>query len=1074
MRKILLILFLLFSFISFAQVTSASVIGQVRNGALTINGANVTLTHFPTNTTYKTRTNESGNFQFENLIVGGPYEITITKRYIKDYYENEIELTLGENDLKTIFVQNKDDLEITEVKTNKNRNSFQNFSGNSFNEKLITNLPNINRNIQDITKLIPQSANNSFSGTNFRYNNVTIDGAINNDAIGFSTSLGGQSSTSGTPGSSTRSNSISIEAIKDIQAYLTPFDVKFGNFLGGSVNIVTQSGTNKLSGSIYSYGRNASLTGPNNVGDGARIPNDFSDLQLGFKFGMPFIKDKLFFFSNVEITKRNDPLFNNAGDIDAKGNLNSLIDAPTAQSIANSIATKYGYDIGSFNNFTNYSKSTKIFNKLDFKINSKNSISIRNNYVISEATNLERDVSNFRFSSLNFIQKNTAISSVFELKSELNSNLSNSFVVGYSTIKDYRNPTSENTLFPQVEIGFNGGTILFGNDREATVFNLKQTTTEITNNLIYKSGNHKWLFGTHNELYNIDYGFVNALNGRISYKSLSDFNNSLPSRVRGTYSFNGTNSADLFNSPYSKFKINLFSGYIQDEIKIGTKLKITPGIRIDYTILPVKPNQNAGLKSAISDPNFGTTYQYTPIKNLTNDFFGKPSISPRLGFTYNVNENNSLVIRGGVGVFTGRIPFAWLGYAYYNDGVGYGSYDKNNLTAAEVATAGDPLLNNGLTNYQGQTSPKVQLDLIDNDFKTPQSLKNSLAFDYTKNGYKFTFEGIYNKVLNDLKFQQINKTDNPTYFTYDTKREMPIYSTNINSNFSNVYLLSNTNEGYSYNLTAQLSKSYEFGLNFMAAYTYGSAKDISNGIRNSMESNWQLNQSLTPNNPQLTTSNFEIKHRIITNIGYNIKLGKNNTLTTNLFINGQSGNPFTWGYLNTSIANSGQSAGLAYIFKDATETAKYVGNTSGVASADAAQQVADYESFISKNEYLNSRRGKFTERNAAKTPWNTQIDLKIIDELRFKAKNTTHSIQISLSIINVGNLISNDWGKSFYVSNTFNSTASIGLTKNGNLPASSPNAGDPTFTFIKPSSKPYNIDQFTSRFQGQIGLIYSF
>jgi hypothetical protein len=1074
MKKFLLIALLLFAYISNAQVTSASVTGQVRIQATTVYGVYVTLTHAPTNTTYETKTDKLGKFEFENLIVGGPYEISLVGDDIKDYYENEIELSLGENNLETIFVQQKYGIEITSVSTNKKKSNVQFFFGNSFNESQIANIPNINRSIQEITKLIPQSANNSFSGTNFRYNNVTIDGAINNDAIGFSPSLGGQGSSSGTPGSSARSNSISLEAIQDIQVYVAPFDVKLGNFLGGSVNVVTQSGTNKFSGSIYSFGRNASLTGPNNVGDGAKIPKDFDDLQLGFKLGMPFVKDKLFFFTNVEITKRNDPLFNNAGETDAKGNLNSLIDTSTAQSIANNVATKYGYNIGTFNSYTNYSKSTKFFNKLDWKINAKNSFSIRNNYVTSEASNLERDASNFRFSSLNFIQKNTAISTVLELKSQLNPNISNSLVIGYSTIKDFRNPTSANTIFPQVEIGFNGGTILLGNDREATVFNMKQNTTEITNNLTYKAGNHKWVFGTHNELYDIDYGFVNALNGRVSYKSLTDFNNSLPSRVRGTYSFNGANSSTLFNNPYSKFKINLYSAYVQDEIKIGSKLKITPGIRIDYTSLPTKPKQNSGLKSAIADANFGTTYNYTPIKNLTNDFFGQPAISPRLGFNYNVNDDNSLVIRGGIGVFTGRIPFAWLGYAYYNDGVGYGSYDRNNLTPAEVTTAGDPLLNNGLTNYQGQSSPKVQLDLIDNDFKTPQSLKNSLAFDYTKNGYKLTFEGIYNKVLNDLKFQQINKTDNPTYFTYDTKREMPIYSTNINSNFSNVYLLSNTNEGYSYNLTAQLSKTYEFGLNFMSTYTYGTSKDISNGVRNSMESNWQLNQSLTPNNAQLATSNFEIKHRIITNISYNLKLSDNNTLTTNLFINGQSGSPFSWGYVNSSIANSGQSAGLAYIFKDATETAKYVGNTAGIASPDAVQQVADYESFISKNEYLTSRRGKFTERNADNTPWNTQIDLRIMDEFRIKSKNTKHSIQISLNIINVGNLISKDWGKSYYVSNTFNSTASIGLTKNGNLPPTSPNAGDPTFTFKKPASQPYNIDQFASRFQGQLGLRYSF
>jgi len=167
-------------------------------------------------------------------------------------------------------------------------------------------LPNINRGIQDVTKLVPQSANNSFAGTNFRYNNVTIDGSINNDAIGFSPSLGGQSGTSGMPGSSTRTNSISLDAIQDVQVYIAPYDVKLGNFLGGSVNAVTRSGTNKVSGSVYTYGRNAAITGSNKVGDGSKMPKEFEDYQLGFRVGFPIIKDKLFFLQMKNIP--NEPI----------------------------------------------------------------------------------------------------------------------------------------------------------------------------------------------------------------------------------------------------------------------------------------------------------------------------------------------------------------------------------------------------------------------------------------------------------------------------------------------------------------------------------------------------------------------------------------------------------------------------------------------------------------------------------------------------------------------------------------------------------------------------------------------
>lgn len=1070
-----------------AQMTTSSMSGKVTDGTAPVSDAAVVLTHVPTNTSYEATTDKQGRFNLENLNVGGPYKISVKSINSKEFSASQIQLSLGDNDYPTIKVEKKDNV-LEEVVVAGKKTTRGN--GTNISQTQISGLPNINRGLQDVTKLVPQSANNSFAGTNFRYNNVTIDGSINNDAIGFSPSLGGQSGTSGMPGSSTRSNSISLDAIQDVQVYIAPYDVKLGNFLGGSVNAVTRSGTNKVSGSIYSYGRNASITGPNNVGDGSKMPSAFEDYQLGFRVGFPIIKDKLFFFTNEEYTKRTDPIFYNAGDVDANGNVTSLIDNTTAAAIANFVKTKYGFDVGSYNAYNNYSNSKKFFNKVDWKISKKHSLSLRNNTVLSEASNLERDGANFRFSSMDFVQHNQSVSTVLELKSHLNNRWSNAFLVGYSTIKDYREPQSSYIMFPQVEIGYNGGTIFLGNDREATVFNMKQNTTEITDNLTYKSGNHTWLFGTHNEFYDINYGFVSALNGRVSYKSLDafdpqDFNTtnplapSTPIRVRGTYPFDGSSRDDIFNNPYAKFKVNMYSAYVQDEIKIGEKLKIMPGIRVDYTDLPTKPNLSSQVQNSPVDPNYGTTYNYTPLSQIKNNYFTTASLSPRFGFTYDVKGDKSLIIRGGSGIFTGRIPFAWLGYAYYNDGVGYGSFDKNNLTPAQVATYGDPLnspLNNnpsGLNGYHDAT-PKVQADLIDNKFKMPKISRNSLAIDYTFKGYKFTEEVIYTKVIHDLMFQQVNKTDSPTYYTYDVNHEMPIYSTNINSAFSNAYLLSNTSQGYRYSLTEMISKTYNFGLNFMVAYTYGHATDITNGIRNSMESNWQMNQSLTPNNPQLATSNFDIKHRIVSNVGYAINLGKNNTLSANLFFNAQSGNPYTWGFVNSSIAGAGQSAGLAYIFKDAAEASKYLGKViGGVFTSDPAQ-VAAYENFISSNDYLNSRRGKFTERNGANTPWNIQTDMRIMDEFKIKdGKDFTHTIQFSLSIINVGNLINKDWGRSYFVPNTFNSTTNVGLTKNGTLPTGV-NAGDPVYTFSAPTTTPYTVDQFASRFQAQFGVRYSF
>lgn len=458
------------------------------------------------------------------------------------------------------------------------------------------------------------------------------------------------------------------------------------------------------------------------------------------------------------------------------------------------------------------------------------------------------------------------------------------------------------------------------------------------------------------------------------------------------------------------------STYVQDEISLG-KVKLSPGIRLDYTDLPVKP--------ALSSQ--------APTK-YTNDYFNNLNVSPRLGFNY---KNKSFTVRGGSGVFVGRIPFAWLGYAYYNDGIGFGSFDLNNR--ATLTNVGDPI-KDGAKNFAFNNGQKnlVQIDLVDNKFKMPKVWRSNLAIDKTIAGYKLTLEGIYTEVLTDLKFQQINiVTDNPTYYSFDTKHEMPIYSgAKINSNISNAYLLSNTDKGYRYQVTAIVNKKYKWNLDLYAAYTYGVSKDLTNGIRNSMESNWQLNQSLTPNDPKLAYSNFDIRHRIVSQLTYRIKKTQ-----LGVVINSQSGVPFTWGLVNGTLQNNPQSAGLVYIFRD-DEVSKYIPNV---------DQAKAFTEFVNSDKYLITRKGTFTERNGGRTPWSTTADIKLLH-------NIGKHLVVTLDVFNVAS------GKIYFISNTFNSTSSVGLSK----------VSGETFTFIKPTQTPYSVDQVNSKWQAQAGIRYNF
>ncbi|MFM6953741.1 MAG: carboxypeptidase regulatory-like domain-containing protein [Sphingobacteriaceae bacterium] len=1064
------------SFIGFAQVTSSSISGKVKDPAgETLPGATVVIVHQPTGTSYKAVTSAEGLFRIGNLNPGGPYRITVSFVGFNNEVREQVFINLGV-DQRLEFNLKDQSNQLSEVKITAEKGGDKTGAGTKISSEQIKRLPSISRSLQDLTRLTPQSSNNSFGGTNFRYNNVTIDGAINNDAIGFSPSLGGQSNTSGQPGSSTRTNPVSIDAIQDIQVSLAPFDVKNGNFTGGSINAVTRSGTNNFEGSVYTFGRNAAMVGPNNAGDGSKMPSNFLEYQSGFRLGMPIVKNKVFFFTNEEITRRNDPV------IFAAGSPDMFLSKSDADAIA-AKALALGFNAGTSDNTKIFSNSNKFFNRVDWNINDKNQLAIRNNTISSKATNLERDQFNFRFGGIDFTQLNKQSSTVLEFKSRLSNSVNNSFIMGYSSIHDYRQPNS-GASNPQIEITSGAGnTIFLGTDREASIFNMKQKTFEITDNLTFFKGNHTITVGTHNELYTIQYGFVNAWNGRISYSSIANFLANNPNRVRGNYNYTNNSEAYLRANPSALFKVNMYSAYAQDEIQVSDRLKLTPGIRFDLADIPNKPNLSAKTTAASVDVNAGTTYSNTLPKDITNSYLGKIQVSPRLGFTFDAHGDKSLVLRGGSGLFTGRIPFAWLGYAFYNNGDTYGAYDQK--FAAPYVGAVNPASPsaNGLADfvnsqkgagYTQNATTATQVDLIDNNFKMPQVWRSNLALDFTtENRFKFTLEGIFTKVITDLKFQHVNLIDNVIYYPYDVNHQQPIFqkvggTQAINSQYTNAYLLSNTSQGYRYSLTAQVSKSFPVGLDIMAAYTYGQSKDITNGIRNSMESNWQLNPALNPNNPQLSYSNFDVRHRIVSTINYAIDWHKKGRSLSNfaIYFNAQSGAPFTYGLVNATVQNTAQNLSLVYIPK-AGETVNFFSDIVG--GATAVQQAAAFDSYIDSDKYLSSRRGNFTERNAGRTPWIVQADFRFSQDFKFTNNGRKSVLTFNLDILNITNMLNKNWGKVYFSPNTLNSTTSVGLSKKADGTA----ATYPKYTFSTPTSK-YATDLFASRYQMQIGARYSF
>jgi hypothetical protein len=1070
---------------SFAQETTATLSGLITdNKSNPVNGAIITVKHEPTGYVTTAQSNKKGLYTIPGLKAGGPYTIKISFVGYKEEVFNDVNLNLGTNpDLSVAVKPSTVDLKEVTVTTSSRKTPSGAFT---VGPKQMQSLPTLGRSISDFTRLTPQSNNNSYGGSNFRYNNLTIDGAINNDAIGFSNSFGGTSGggQSGTAGAGTRTNPYSIDVIQEVQVQLAPFDVKLGNFTGGSVNAVTKSGTNDFHGSIYGYGRNQVLMGKSVDGLKTKIGSDFYDYQWGATLSGPILKNKAFFIFNYENTRRQEPTFYNAGDPGA------AVSLANATAIYNQLQAK-GYDAGDYQGaYKIFTNSDKFFGRLDFNIDKKSTLTLRAIYTDGRGNNLERTSTNFQFGSTDFTQYTKNLNLTAELKTRFSNDLTNQFNVSYINVHEYR--TYPGNLGPFMDIA--NGAIWVGTWREASIYNMKQKTFEITDNVTLTKGTHKFTFGTHNEIYDLSYGFINSWNGRWQYSSVTNFMNDVPSRIRGAFTLDPNkipNDRDyIYNNAPDPYNVYLLSAYAQDEISLTKKFKLTPGLRIDYSTVGAQPPVDPALTNTTNYVSANPTYSHTSFDQLSGKWLGTATFSPRVGFNYDVNGNGSLVIRGGTGIFVGRVPFAWMGYGYTLNGTVYGNIDTKPNKYVPLVT--NPLtLKDTVSKYMGAgASSTREIDIVDNKFKLPTVWRSDIAVDYKfGNGYKLTFDFLYTKTLYDVKFQQINIKDSVQYFA-DGPTQSPVYvGGKLNSAFSNVYHLTNTSEGYRYNFTTQISKTannihagnHLFNLNWSAAYTYGMSKDLSNGIRNSWQSNYEVNPSISLENAQLAYSNFDLRHRIIATLGGQMIWNRANATSITFFYAAQSGSPYTLVYTSGPFNNAGNNADLPYIPKNQSDIRLAdVKDANGNVTYSAAQQWADLDAFISGDKYLNGRRGQYAERNGLRTLWAHDLDMKIMHEFKLSRKNKAQALQISLDIFNVLNLLNNEWGHVTFVTNVNNYDVNfLQFVKDANgKAAGAPATGYlPTFNFVKPTGlngKYYTVDPINSRWQGQFGVKYIF
>ncbi len=1016
-------------------VTTANISGRILDaGSEPLIGATIVAVHEPTGTVYGNATDLDGYYRLANMRVGGPYTVTVSYTGYGSQEFTGVNLRLGENRVFDATLQDNTN-ELTQVVVRGQVGTAGTNAGAStqISTEQIEGLPTLNRDISDFTRLTPQSSSvgggTSFGGVNNRFNAIYIDGAVNNDVFGLSSD--------GTNGGQTGASPFSIDIIDQFQIVLSPYDVSLGGFAGAGVNAVTKSGTNQFKGTAYLFNQNESIAGktPGRLADRLIEDGDpdfertklepFNRSTYGASFGGPIVKDKVFFFLNAELIRDETPAPFEFGQY--VGNSNEAdIDRLRSRLL------ELGYDPGTFGNTSDALDADRIFAKLDFNLTQDHRLTLRHNY--NKASSFDRNASNrgrINFSNNGIFFPSTTNSSALELNSTFGTAASNNLILGYTKVLDDRDPLGQ--AFPNVFISDGDGSITFGSEAFSTGNVLEQSIFTLTDNFKLYRGPHTFTLGTHNEFYSIRNVFVRQNFGSYFYRSLEGFLSNGPADgYDRTYSLVDDVTGDD-TAAAASFDAAQIGIYAQDEFVVSSALTLTAGIRLDVPILPSDPPALPGFNDT-TIVKLAAAYPAANGARAGEAPSGQLMFSPRVGFTYNIEPSTQTVLRGGVGVFTSRIPFVWPGGMYSNNGTLLTSIDEDDISGP-VTFRPDP---NGQYTAEGPVGLGGQIDLFTDDFKYPQVLRTNLAVDHTLPGeVKLTFEGIFTKTLNNIIVTNINSSPDIRFTTtgaggdqrevYTGRRIAP----EVNGD---VYLIDNTSQGYTYTVTAGLAKKFGRSLDATFAYTYGDAYAINEGTSSQNSSQWrgQLNVN-GRNNPVFGRSDFALGHRVVGSLNYIARWDNTDRFATNfsIFGSGQTGGAYSYVVgpdrnrgaqnLNNETGDVGRNRSLIYIPANRSEINLVdVTNRAGEVTLSADEQWQNLNRFIEGDEYLSENRGQFADKNGSFAPFQGFFDVAIRQNLGFEAAGKLQRLQLSLDIFNFANLLNSNWGTSYNQPGDFN------------------------------------------------------
>ena len=1058
--------------------TNSSISGNVYDkDSQTLPGASILAVHTPSGTRYSASTDGTGNFSISNMRVGGPYKITITFVGFSDFSENEVYLQLGENKtFKIVLAEQSNELQEVVVKAVRDNtfNSQRTGAQTVINSDKIKALPSLSRNIADFARLTPQAQLRgddilSIGGQNNRFNAIYIDGAVSNDVFGLAAN--------GTNGGQTGVSPISVDAIEQFQVSVAPYDVKLSGFAGGAISAITRSGTNNFEGSAYFLNRDESIAGktpPSLAGaNGRQKLADFTAQTYGVRAGGALITDKLFYFINYERQDNETP---QPFDV-------STYLGPSGSRIGE-LRTKlaiYGYDAGVFDNNVRTLVSDKLIAKLDWNINDNHKLSLKHSYVTADELSPSRSSAN----AINFVNgsqtfKSVTNSTALELNSRFGNKFSYNLVVAFTNVDDDRNPAGN--PFPTVRIndGSTRNNINFGAEGFSTANLLEQRVLTITDNFEINVGKNKITIGTHNEFSQSKNVFFGNNFGSYTFRSLDDFLlDRKPITFVMNYSLIGGEGDGSLGA--AEFGTKQFGFYVQNEMRLTDNFKLSYGIRVDV------PVWEDGLTN-VDFNNRTIPLLEAAGKNLQGATVGSsirttPHFAPRLGFNYDVNGKKYTQIRGGLGVFTSRLPLVWPGGTYNNNGVSQGAIFINTPSSG-VIPASMPFFNPNPSvasqieplpaSFPRPGSGRVggDINLFSKDFQLPQVFKASFGVDQKLPlGFVLSSEITYNDNISAVTYENLNiKAASSNLTGADTR---PRYNgrSRVDPTYEGIYLGSNTSEGKAYNVAFTLAKNFRsdfIDANISGTYSYGKSTVLMDATSSQNSSQWRNTETVNgANSLELSRSDFDPGRRIVSNGNATFKWNKFTKTRIGFFYEGAQGTPISYVYADRGnlLQDTFSSSALIYIPKQQSEIV-LVSTTNNTLTPQ--QQWEALSAFIEGNEYLRGRKGGYAERNGDRLKTSHVVDLKFAQEFTINVGKKKHTLEFTADIFNFTNLLNKNWGKRY-----FTGSDQVQLLTQESFIGSTP-----TFSYNPVVGNTINqaedVGLNSSRWQMQTGVRYTF